>query len=84
VGLNAEAVRRLGEVRKMRSLLETHSALLALHSDESFQADAKLPRVLAAIEAVRLDPSKLKEYAPMNIANSPALPNLRDSSQTCR
>eukprot|EP00873_Tetraselmis_striata_P007210 jgi/Tetstr1/427474/TSEL_001772.t1 len=60
--LNPEALRRVAEVRRTAGLLATHSGLLALHTDAAFQADAQLPRVLAAIEAVRLDPSKLNTY----------------------
>jgi len=59
--LNEETVKRVLDVKTAKEALELHSCLLELHRDADFQMDAKVPRVLKAIEAVRRDPTKLKE-----------------------
>ena len=55
-------MKRVMTVKRAKEALDLHTCLLELHGDADFQMDAKVPRVLKAIEAVRLDPSKLKEY----------------------
>ena len=59
--LNPEAVRRLLEVQRLQGVLELHTRVLELHRDADFQMDAKVPRVIKAIEAVRASPGDVRE-----------------------
>lgn len=58
-----ELKQRLGNIINFQRAINIHKAIVALHNDEEFQNDIKIPKTRQAIDILRQNPGAYEQYA---------------------
>ena len=58
-----ELKQQLGNMINFQRAINIHKAIIALHNDEEFQNDIKIPKIRQAIDILRQNPGAYEQYA---------------------